>query len=161
LSAEKFNTLTVQATLIFATSWLTPRLAEFAQRFLHIRLHLAGAYHDGDYQRSGSELRVLFGPVHRSWGQCEALFNEIIYPVASAEIADSIHSVDDFLNHRLIQVSSHRINWNQILQSAGIEEIPAKQLCFADSTQIALSMAASGYGIALARRPTTDNRLAS
>jgi LysR family glycine cleavage system transcriptional activator len=154
--AEKYNTLTLQATLIFATSWLTPRLTEFAQLYPKVQLHLTAAYHEADFQRPGSELRILFGPVHRSWAQCEALFNETIYPVATAGVADSIQSAEDLLQHRLIQVSSHRINWNQVLQSAGIEDIPSSQFCFADSSQIALSMAASGYGIALARRPTTN-----
>lgn len=154
--AEKSNTLTLQATLIFATSWLAPRLVEFAKLYPQIQLHLTAAYHEADFQRPGSELRILFGPVHRSWAQCEALFKETIYPVATTERAESIQSVDDLLKYRLIQVSSHRINWNQILQSSGIENIPGKQLCFADSSQIALSMAASGYGVALARRPTTD-----
>ena len=153
---EKDNTLTLQATLIFATSWLAPRLPDFAQRYPQVQLHLTGAYYDSDYQRPGSELRVLFGPVHRSWAQCDRLFDERIYPVATAEIAESIQSVDDVLQHRLIQISTHRINWNQILQSLGIDNFPTKQLCFADTTQIALSMAASGYGIALAREPTTN-----
>ena len=38
----------------------------------------------------------------------------------------------------------------------GIDTVPVHQLCFVDNTQMALAMAASGYGIALARAPTTD-----
>ncbi|MFT5225899.1 MAG: LysR family glycine cleavage system transcriptional activator [Polaribacter sp.] len=154
--AERYNALTLQATLIFATSWLAPRLPEFAMLYPEIQLHMTAAYHETDFQRPGSELRILFGPVHRSWPQCEPLFDETIYPVATAEIAQSIQSPEDLLHHRLIQVSSHRINWNQILRSIGIEDIPTSQFCFVDSSQIALSMAASGYGVALARRPTTN-----
>ena len=43
-----------------------------------------------------------------------------------------------------------------MLHSAGIDSVPTAQLLFTDSTQLALSMAASGYGLALARAPTTD-----
>lgn len=153
---EKDNTLMLQADLIFTTAWLTPRLPDFDRHYPRVQLHLAGAYHDLDYQRPGAELKILFGPVHRSWAQCDRLFDETIYPVARAEIADAIHSAEDFLRHRLIQISTHRINWNQILQSVGIDTAPTRQLSFADNTQIALAMAASGYGIALARSPTTD-----
>jgi DNA-binding transcriptional LysR family regulator len=64
--------------------------------------------------------------------------------------------MSDYLRHRLIQISTHRINWNQVLQSMGIDTVPVRQLCFVDNTQMALAMAASGYGIALARAPTTD-----
>jgi LysR family glycine cleavage system transcriptional activator len=154
---DKDYTLTLQADLNLALSWLTDRLPDFASHHPRVQLHLIGAYHDLDYQRPGFDLRILFGPVHRSWGQCDRLYDETIYPVASPEIAASIQSPDDFLKHRLIQISTHQVNWNQILQSAGIDNLPARQLCFTDTTQLALHLAASGYGIALARAPTTDN----
>ncbi len=71
-------------------------------------------------------------------------------------MADSIRSAEDFLQHRLIQISTHQINWNQVLHSIGIDTLPTRQLCFTDSTQLSLTMAAAGYGIALARAPTTN-----
>jgi LysR family glycine cleavage system transcriptional activator len=154
---DRENTLMLQVTQIFATAWLAPRLPDFSRRYPRVQLHLTGAYRDQDYQLAGAELKILFGPVHRSWAQCDRLFDETIYPVATAAIARSIHSVDDLLRHRLIQISTHRINWNQILHSAGVDSIPPRQLCFTEDTPMALAMAASGYGIALARAPTTDD----
>jgi len=154
---EKDQTLMLQADLLFGTGWLSPRLPDFASRHPRVQLHLTGAYRDQDYQRAGSELKILFGPVHRSWAQCDRLFDETIYPVATAELAGSIDSVGDFLQQRLIQISTHRINWNQILQAAGVDSMPTRQLCFTENTPMALAMAASGYGIALARSPTTDH----
>jgi LysR family glycine cleavage system transcriptional activator len=154
---ERDETLMLQANLIFTTGWLAPRLPAFAALHPRVQLHLSGAYHDLDYQRPGFELRILFGPVHRSWGQCDRLFDETIYPVARPEIASAIGDGRDFLEHRLIQITTHRINWNQVLRAAGVDGIPNRRLCFADSTQLSLQMAASGYGIALARSPTTDS----
>ena len=154
---DKHNTLMLQANIILTTTWLAPRLPEFSVRHPEVQIHLNGAYHDHDYQLPGAELRLLFGPVHRSWAQCDRLFDETIYPVAIPAIADAIRSPQDFLQHRLIQISKHQVNWNQILQSIGIETSPTRQLCFTDSTQLSLSMAAAGYGIALARAPTTDS----
>ena len=157
---EKENTLMLQSDLLFHTGWLAPRLADFARQHPRVQLHLTGAYRDQDYQRAGAELKILFGPVHRSWAQCDRLFDEIIYPVASRELVSSIRSFDDLLAQRLIQISTHRINWNQLLQSAGIDAAPTRQLCFTENTPMALAMAASGYGVALARAPTTDDLLA-
>lgn len=156
---EKENTLVLQAVQLFATGWLAPRLSDFERRHPRMQLHLTVAYRDQDYQRAGAELKILFGPVHRSWAQCDRLFDESIYPVASRELAQSIRSVDDLLQQRLIQISTHRINWNQILQRAGIDSIPTRQFCFTEDTTTALTLAASGYGIALARAPTTDDLL--
>ena len=159
--AEKDNTLTLQADQVFTLGWLAPRLPDFARRHPRIQLHLNGAYRDADYQRPGSELKILFGPVHRSWAQCDRLLDETIYPVASAAVADSIDGIDDLLQHRLIQISSHRINWNQILTAGGVEPIPSHPFCFTENTPMALALAASGYGVALARAPTTDSLLTS
>jgi DNA-binding transcriptional LysR family regulator len=154
---ERDETLMLQANLIFTTGWLAPRLPVFATRHPRVQLHLSGAYHDLDYQRPGFELRILFGPVHRSWGQCDRLFDETIYPVARPEIAAAIRHARDFLDHRLIQINTHRINWNQVMDACGIDSIPNNRLCFVDSTPVSLTLAASGYGIALARSPTTDS----
>jgi len=154
---EKGNTLQLQASMLFANSWLAPRLPEFSQQHPRVQLHLSGAYRDQDFQRAGAELKILFGPVHRSWAQCDRLFDEIVYPVANPAIAASIRSIDDLLQHRLIQISTHRINWNQILHAAGTDSIPSRQLCFIEDTPMALALAAAGYGIALARAPTTDD----
>lgn len=154
---QKEHTLTLQADLIFTTAWLAPRLTNFSQINPQLQLHLTGAFRDTDYQRPGAELKILFGPVHRSWAQCDRLFNERIYPVALPQIANSIATPEDFLQQTLIQISTHRINWNQILQHCGIDTVPTHQLCFVENTQLALALAASGYGIALARSPTTDD----
>jgi len=151
------RTLTLQADLIFSTAWLAPRLPGFDRQCPGIQLHLTGAYRDADYQRPGAELKILFGPVHRSWAQCDRLFHERIYPVAHPEVAASIARAADFLDQRLIQISTHRINWNQVLQAIGIDTVPTRQLCFVENTQAALALAAAGYGIALARAPTTDD----
>ena len=154
---ERDDTLMLQSNLIFTIGWLAPRLPAFEALHPRVQLHLDGAYHDLDYQRPGFDLRILFGPVHRSWGQCDRLFDETIYPVARPEIAATITRGRDFLDHNLIQITTHRINWNQILRAAGIDSIPNNRFRFTDSTPVSLSLAASGYGIALARRPTTDS----
>lgn len=153
--------LRLQATQIFRTAWLAPRLPEFAQRHPEIQLHLTGQFYDTDYQRPGAELRVLFGPVHRSWAQCDRLFDECIYPVARRDIATEIRTADKLLSQRLIQISTHQVNWNQVLQTIGVESLPSGQLCFTDTTDMALMLAAAGYGIALARGPTTDWQVAT
>lgn len=149
--------LSIQATLIFATMWLSHKLSDFSENHPNVQLHLSGSYDDHDFQHAGAELGIIFGPVSRSWGQCDRLFDEKVYAVGRKDIIRSIKSVDDILKHRLIQISTHRINWNQILNSVGLNNIPRNRLCFTDSTQIALSMASAGYGLALARSPVTDD----
>ncbi|NKB61846.1 MAG: hypothetical protein GKR95_06800 [Gammaproteobacteria bacterium] len=104
----------------------------------------------------GAELKIVFGPVHRNWGQCDRLFDEKIYPVASQHIVDSLHTPENFLDNRLIQVPNHQVTWSQVLREVGLNGTFGEQFCSADSTEMALSLASAGYGIALARFPTTD-----
>ena len=154
---EREHTLTLQCMLVFATGWLAPRLPDFSRRFPEIQLHFSCLYRDAEYQRPGSELQILFGPVHRSWAQCDRLLDETVYPLARADIASRVRSPADLLEHRLIQVSSHRINWHRVLQSLDLGPVPARRFCFVDTAEVALFMAGAGYGIALARAPTTDH----
>ena len=154
---NKDNRLMLQVDQLFASSWLAPRLGEFTRQHPNIQLHISGSYRDQDYQLTRAELKILFGPVHRTWAQCDRLLDESIYPVARADVAAGIRSAADYLQQRLLQISTHRINWNQVLRANGIDSIPISRFCFTDNTPMAMSLAAAGYGIALARSPTTDN----
>ena len=156
----KENTLILQATMPFSNGWLAPRLPEFSRRNPNIQMHLTAAYRDQDFRRAGAELQILFGPVHRSWAQCDRLFDELVYPVATPEIAESIHSVEDLLHYRLIQISTHRVNWNQILHAAAYESIPTRQLCFTEGHTDGNGDGSRRVRCCLsARSPTTDDLL--
>ena len=156
---EGASSVTIQATLIFATSWLAPRLPAFARAHPDIELHLMGGYRDTDIDREGPDLYIVYGGTARSWGHSDPLFGETIYPVATPEIAATIDAPTDLLEHRIIEISTHRASWSQLLEILGLPGLAAARSCFADTSEIALEMAAAGYGIALARAPATDRRV--
>lgn len=151
--------LEVQAVLIFATSWLAPRLPAFERDNPGVQLHISGDYKDIDVMKGGAELRIVFGGVPHSWGESDRLFSETIYPVAVPEIAEKIQTVDDLLAYRMIEVASHRSGWINFLEMAGGPDIASARFSFVDSSEIALAVAASSYGIALARAPATDGKV--
>ena len=148
--------LTVQATLIFASSWLAPRLAHFARRHPDIQPHIMGVHGDSDPAGEAPDLSILFGPAPRGWGDYDRLFGEWLTPVAHPDIARTIGRPEDLLAHRLIEISSHRTSWIQLLETAGGLDLAQARFCFADTSQVSLAMAAGGFGIALARAPATD-----
>ena len=151
--------VTIEATLIFATSWLPQHLPAFAERHRDIQVHVTGGYYDTDINREGPDLHVAFG-APRSWGENDYLFGETIYPVAAPQIAAQIKTSEDILDHRLIEISTHRTSWLRWFEAAELREMADALFSFADASVIALSMAAAGYGIALARAPATDARVA-
>jgi LysR family glycine cleavage system transcriptional activator len=149
----------IQVSLIFATSWLAPRLHLFSDAHPDTVVQISGGYHDADIDRAGPELFISFGGAHRSWGVSEWLLEEAIYPVVSKQLLASLTCAQDVLNHRLIDVAGHKVNWTSTLKANGVNSLMSAQYVHVDSTEIALAMAASSYGIALARRPVTDNML--
>ena len=151
--------LELQAVLIFATSWLAPRLPFFERENPGIQLHITCDYRETDVLKGGAELRIVFGGVPHSWGESDRLFSETIYPVAVPEIAERIETVEDLLAFRMIEVASHRSGWINFLETAGGPDIADATFCFVDSSEISLAMAASGYGVALARAPATDGKV--
>lgn len=151
--------VTIQATLIFATSWLAARLRAFEAACPDTELHVTGSHDERDLEREGPDLHVVFGGAPRNWGDSTALFGEEIYPVALPEIADGLARPGDVLGHRLIEISSHRTSWMQLFAAAGVVDMEQARFCFVDSSEIALAMAARGYGIAVARAPATDRRV--
>ncbi|MEH6444480.1 MAG: LysR family transcriptional regulator [Oceanospirillaceae bacterium] len=146
----------LQVSLIFATSWLAPRLHSFSEQNPDTVVHISGGYRDSDIDRLGPELFINFGAVQRSWGVAEPLLQEKIYPVISRNLATSLQSCQDVLQYRLIEVTSHKVNWTTILNAHGVAPALDTDFVQVDTSEIALAMAASGYGIALARTPVTD-----
>lgn len=151
--------LNVQSTLIFLSSWLTPRLNDFTAQHPDIQLHITSGNDSRDFVRRGAELRILFGGVSHEWGESDRLMGETIYPVATPDIAKQIQTPTDLLQHRLLEVSSHRTSWLQLFEQCAITSIDQAHFNFADSSEITLNLAAEGFGIALARAPVTDARV--
>lgn len=163
--------LTVQASLILACSWLSARLGKFREAYPEVQLQVMTGNDIEDFRRSDADLRIVFGTGPEIGEEGERLFGEWLYPVATPGIVAGIHSPRDLLRHRLIEITTHRTGWFQVLQALGTSEenmenpgleeidIAAADICFADTTQLSLALAAEGYGIALARAPATDRLL--
>ncbi|GAB5471248.1 MAG: transcriptional regulator GcvA [Rhodospirillales bacterium] len=151
--------VTLRAPSIFATAWLTDRLADLEAAQPAIQLNVMG---DGDRQGlrlDDSDLQVVFGNPPRNWGDSDRLFGETIYPVARRDIAADCRAPRDLLHHRLIEISTHKASWLQLLQQAGLSDVESLRFRFTDSSEIALALAARGHGIALARAPAAEGRV--
>ncbi len=150
------ETLTVQAALVLACSWLAERLSDFQRRHPNVRVHLLEEGRSLDFTRADVDMMILLGEDRIAWGDSDRLYSETVYPVAAPAIAARIATAEDLLDEQLIEISSHRLGWVQLLESAGVQDVARLRHCFSDTTQIALSLAAVGYGVALARAPTTN-----
>jgi LysR family glycine cleavage system transcriptional activator len=148
--------LSIEGSLMFNCSWLAARLPDFQRKFADVHLQLSTSDEISGYGRGDKDLQITFGMGPTYGQEGDRLYGELLYPVATPEIADSIDSLADLLDYRLIEINSHRTSWFQVLSGDDPALIDRARFCFADNTVIALSMAAAGYGIALARAPASD-----
>lgn len=151
--------LTVRATLIFACSWLADRLPRFIGENLDINVHLISDASSAVDPGDDVELKIVFGDADEGWPERDRLFGETLYPVAVADVAERIHCVEDLLDSTLIEIADHRAGWFRLFDARDVNPETAS-ITLTDRTDVALSLAASGLGIALARAPATDAMVA-
>lgn len=150
--APRRETLMVQASQMFACGWLAPRLARFRALEPEVQLTLTSGIANEDFLRPGPDLRITFGQPQDPREDGDALFGEVIYPVAKPETAARIAAVEDLTQWPLIEIATHRANWFTLLP----RDRPGQRFLYTDTSSNAFAMAASGQGIALARAPASD-----
>lgn len=145
--------LILRAPFIFHASWLAERLPLFRSRVPGLRLQIRSFPRADDEPGGTDELEVAFGSGGRVGGL--RLFGERIVPVARPEIAARIDGVEALVRETLIEIGFHRTSWQALLGPRGVD-FRDLALLHTESTQMALSLAACGNGIALARQPVSD-----
>ncbi len=147
--------LYVQSILLFAHGVLAPRIPGFANAYPDIRLILSTGNIPADFANRFSDLQIVFGAASAYGADHDPLMGEVLFPVATPDLAAEIAAPDDLLAHPLIEVATHRAGWPHVLETLRLPTHRAR-LSFADSTVMAASLAAHGGGIALARAPASD-----
>ncbi|MGB1009857.1 MAG: LysR family transcriptional regulator [Thiolinea sp.] len=148
--------LSIRVVLLFANGWLAERLADFQQSHpdIHLQIYTSNTYPLPQGQEY--DMEVVFG-VGLQYGQeGDLLFREYTFPVALPEISANIQCINDLLQYRLINLSEHHTGWMQVFSHQPDTLLTEAEFIFADNTTTALSFAASGLGIALARMPASD-----
>lgn len=153
---EERETVVLQSITLLAMSWLPKQIAAFEADHPHVRIDVTTADMITDRPRREPDLIIGFGTAAEFPENAVELLAETLFPVASAEIAQTIHELDDVLNHRLFEVAPHQSGWHQLLLELGDTDWRELQLVLADHTPLALMMAAQGLGLALARAPASD-----
>ena len=149
--------LSIEGSYSFTCGWLAPRLNRFQTAFpdIHLNVSTSDVHADTTYVEKDMTIRYGIGPAISEEG--DRLFGENLYPIALPEIAEKIQSPRDLLDYRLIVITSHRSSWFSVLEQDPDIDLGLLDIRFADDTLVAMHMAASGWGIALARSPVGDH----
>jgi LysR family glycine cleavage system transcriptional activator len=150
ISRERSNSLVVAADASFASRWLLPRLgryfAENPQHDLHLRACL-----DPDRHLDEADVALCYLGGKPDRAECELLLEDELFPVCSARPAvRGPRQPADLASFNLLRTYSER--WTRWFAAAGLDwPEPATGPMFEESAH-ALQAAATGSGVALARR---------
>jgi LysR family transcriptional regulator, glycine cleavage system transcriptional activator len=144
----------------FAAQWLTPRLAGFMKHHPGVELRLAAGT---DYTRFTSDefdADIVYGPPRVEGLVVVPLGEETITPMCAPELAETITTPADLLNHVLIQTDSKQIQWSDWFTANGLIAPPPNGSRF-DRSFLAIAVATQGLGVALESTRLAERELAS
>ncbi len=162
----------LKLTPSFAFKWLVPRLENFYRLHpdIQIQTFAEGALVDSD--RRDYDLAIDYGPMPYRRADAELLFEEYLIPVMSPSYLESNSWLADsrkiqrwnevvLLHDAMPWAQSPRdYEWQFWAEQLGFE-VPAHQGHFFNRTDMAMSAAEAGLGIAMARRALLGNELSS
>ncbi|HWI25288.1 MAG TPA: LysR substrate-binding domain-containing protein [Lysobacter sp.] len=132
--------------------WLLPRLHDFATRHPEIRISIETGFALARFDDSGPDLGIRHGPGHWPGLTAQLLLDEDMFPVASPRMPGVARVRDAADIARLPLVAdTARQGWPDWFRAAGVRGAHvAERYRFSDSNA-ALTAAANGLGVALAR----------
>jgi len=145
------NALHVHAAPSFASLWLMPRLAAFAQAHPGISLSLSSSVAHSDFASGQVDIDIRYGAPNWPHLHVEPIFEERIQPMASPEFIERrrIETPEDLLHVPLIQSMVNVVQWGDWFRSRNVEFSVGRFAYRFDRTSMALDAAVQGLGVAL------------
>lgn len=151
----------------FAALWLTPRIGQFQQQNLDIRLQITVSDNESDYMKDDSQLCILHGEGYWAGYQSFKLFDEQVFPVCSAEYAEA-NPVDDWrewlLEADLLDLDDSHwnwMNWRSWFARHNIDEPLQNRNLQINSYPLLIEAARHSQGVALGWDHLVDELLAT
>lgn len=144
--------LTIQVYVTVAMRWLLPKLPTFTRDNPDIRIAIATAYTDWDFNREHADAGIVFADPANNDLEVSPLYRGRLFPVCAPDLVDSgLKTPADLVNFRLLDVYTAPADWPRWLEVAGVDpdKTEVERASF-DSYILALEAAASGDGVALA-----------
>ena len=162
-AASEDATLVRLATLhSWTCGWLLPRLPAFAAAHPDLRLSIETGFALARFEDGGPDLAVRYGDGQWAGMVSRRLLDETLFPVAAPGLpgVDAIRGPEDIAAIPLV-ADLGRQGWPDWFRAAGVRRAqPRERYRFTDSNA-ALTAAAQGLGVALAREHIIAPFLAS
>ncbi len=162
--------LTVSSPASFTIGWLSRRIDAFVSSESNLEVYLRAENDPVSFARDKVDIRVSYGRYYYSEHVSEDLVWDKVYPFCSPSFLTQngpIHNVDQMLALPLIHIDwgasdARYPKWSEWFSAAGLAvgEMPGRGHA-ANSSRVALEMAAAGTGIVLGQRLLASDAIAS
>jgi len=157
------DTLYVHSSPSFASLWLMPRIARFAERHPNISLMLSASHVHSDFQLGQMDIDIRYGLPNWPNLEVEPVFTEHILPLASPEFirTQALHEPQDLLRVPLIQSSVSVVQWPEWFSKFGGDQRPERMGLRFDRAMMSLDAAVQNLGVALESTSIGQSLIAS
>jgi DNA-binding transcriptional LysR family regulator len=166
--SEAQLTLSITATVPFASLWLGPRLAQFTRLHPGISVRVTASNDTLDVQRERIDVAIRHVPSGDNPPSNLKLFDHEVFPVCAPVLLDRpggmIGAAADLAHHVLLEFETVRngrpwYDWQQWLRAMKIRGLkPAGWLRFSHYDQL-IDAALAGSGVAMGRWPHLSRQL--
>lgn len=154
------NTINVSVLPSFATRWLVPRLPRFRQQHPEIEVRIAAEEELADLRAGRVDLAVRFGTGRYPGLHVVRLMSDSIFPVCSPRLLAELGPVAaprdlarfTLLHDDVAENDSSGTGWRTWLSHFGITDLSLSEGPRFNQAGLTLEAAASGMGIAMARK---------
>lgn len=159
----------VSAAPSFAAKWLAPRLNAFHQDYEEIEAWISADMMLTDFNTADADFAIRYGRGSYEGMKTEKLMDETILPVCSPKLQTGhypLRNPQDLAHHTLIHDDSSDIDdtcpdWGSWLRARGVEGINSGRGPRFNQGVLVIESAASGQGVALAKRAIAESDLSS
>ncbi|WP_026432876.1 LysR substrate-binding domain-containing protein [Paracidovorax oryzae] len=145
------DTLYLHCSPSFASLWLMPRIARFAQRHPGISLVLSASHLHSDFQLGLVDLDIRYGLPAWPNLEVEPVFSEKVMPLASPEFIrrHALRTPTDLLEAPLIQSMVNVAQWPEWFARFEPDQRPDRIALKFDRAMMSLDAAVQSLGVAL------------
>jgi LysR family glycine cleavage system transcriptional activator len=160
--AQRTTAIHVATLQSFATFWLLPRLGKFQSTHPDLAIHIQASLGLINLDRTVTDIAIRFGL--GKWDGCDAekLLDDQLYPVCSPDFNGGRFpaNVKQLRNFRILSVENGR-EWHSWSQLAGVDINSFKHETHHSDSNLMLTAAKAGQGIAVARNSLVAGEIAS
>lgn len=155
------DVLTISVAPVFASKWLVPRLARYAEQHPNTKLRLDASVGLVHPDTSDIDLAIRVGEGNWPGVKAEFLLAQEVFPVCTPVLAKTLKTPHDILDAPIVRDANSNIAWDIWLGQFGLSEAKMREGSSFTDASLCLDAAIAGQGVMLAWQTLAHDALAA